>query len=467
MSQVGFACLATGVLVCVLTGWGDVPLWAPPLLAAVVAASEIAVLHLKVGRQRWAFSLTEGALGAAFVAAAGAWSVLAVGLAIAVAQTVRHAPRVKRDFEVARYVVATALAQAATGVLGGGVTGACVGMAVFWSVSCVLVALAVSLTSPRPFRSLVLSSAPVSVLHTAGNASIGLLAAFLARDAPVGLLGLVVPLGLLWSSYDQQTRRSAEARLFAELARGQERETGRSQDVSAHVVVTAAARLLGGADVELVVLAPDGPVCFVGDESGVPERRRVTADVFDEPWVLAALGERGVRIGRSAGRPYVTGVLREGERPLAVLRARRGPDAPGFDRNEQRLTAVLVGQAEAWLSVTQLAARPQAVAEAAVPAHGLATGSTDLVSAGAPARVVLRDSADRLARLAERSSGVEQLVDELHLVERAVASLLGAGALEGEPDRGRQVEGLLPTGGFGAVAPGRPGADWTTTGVLR
>jgi hypothetical protein len=37
----------------------------------------------------------------------------------------------------------------------------------------------------------------------------------------LGLLGLLVPLARLWSSYDEQTRRTAEARLFAELARGQ------------------------------------------------------------------------------------------------------------------------------------------------------------------------------------------------------------------------------------------------------
>ena len=389
--RVGLACFAAALAVCLLTGWGDVPLWAPPLLAAVVAASEIAALHLKVGGPRWSFSLTEGALGAAFLVGAGAWSVLAVGLAVAVAQTVRHAPRLQRDFDVARYVLATALAQAVTGLVGQGVGAACAGMAVFWAVSCLLVALAVSRTSSRPFTSLVVSSAPVSALHTAGNASLGLLAAFLARDAPLGLLGLVMPLGLLWTSYDQQTRRSAEARLFAELARGQERETGRSHDVSAHVVVTAAARMLGGADVELVVLAPDGPVCFVGDESGVPERRRVSADVFDEPWVLKALGERGVHLGRTAGRPYVSAVLGEGDRPLAVLRARRGPDAPSFDRKEQRLTEVLVGQAEAWLSVTELAARSQAATARAEVADDATRALAEVGAATAPSLVVLRE----------------------------------------------------------------------------
>jgi hypothetical protein len=408
-----------------LTGWGSVHWWAVLVLAVAVAVSEVAVVHLQFGRQRWTFSLTEAALGAALVVSTGAWTVLAVGLGVALAQHVRHQPRLKREFNVAQFMLATAAGQTLAGLLGGGVTGACAGMAAFWLVNYVLVAVAVSLTSQRPFRSLVTSSAPLSALHTAGNTSIGLLAAYLGMTAPLGLLGLVVPLALLWSSYDQQTRRSAEARLFAELARGQERETGRSSDVSAQVVVTAAARLLGGADVELVLLAADGPVRYVGDETGVPDRRRVGSGVFDEPW---------------------------------VLRGQRGADAASFERNELRLAQVLVGQAESWLSVADLAARSQAAAERAELADDAARALSDLGSATAPALLVLRESADRLARLAESAGGVDDIVEELHLVERAVASLLGAIALAAEPDLLATAEAPLPS---------RPTTDWTTTGVLR
>ena len=451
-------CLLGAVSLSVATGWGGAPWWAVLALAAAVAASEIAVVHLQFGRQRWTFSLTEGALGAALVFLTGAWTVLAVGLGVAVAQRVRHQPRLKREFNVAQFMAATAVAQATAALVGGGVTGACAGMAVFWLVNYVLVAVAVSLTSRRPFRSLVVSSAPLSALHTAGNSSIGLLAAYLAATAPLGLLGLVVPLALLWSSYDQQTRRSAEARLFAELARGQEREAGRSSDVSAQVVVTAAARLLGGADVELLLLAADGPVRYLGDETGVPDRRRVDATVFDEPWVLRALGERGLCTGRDGARPYVSAVLGDPDAPLAVLRARRGADAAGFDRNELKLAEVLVGQAQTWLSVADLAARRQQAVERAEVAGEAAKALSDLGSATAPALLVLRESADRLARLAEQAGGVEDIVEELHLVERAVASLLGAIALAAEPD-------LLAVAEH--APPARPETDWTTTGVLR
>jgi hypothetical protein len=249
--------------------------------------------------------------------------------------------------------------------------------------------------------------------------------------------------------------------LFAELARGQERATGRSTDVSAQVVVTAAARLLGGADIEMVLLAADGPVRYAGDETGVPERRRVDPEAFDEPWVLRALGARGVATGSDDGRPWCSAVLGEPNAPLAVLLARRPRGAAGFGRREVRLAEVLVGQAESWLSVADLSKRnARATAQAAETAKNLG----DVGAATAPALLVLRESADRLARLADSSGGVDDIVEELHLVERAVASLLGAIALAAEPDLEAIGAGNRITD---APAPVRPATDWTTTGVLR
>ena len=452
----GAGVLTAGAL-CAATGWGGAPWWAVLLLAGGVAIAELAVVHLQLGRSRWTLSLTEAAVAAALVLLPGAWAVLAVGLGVAGAQFRGHQPQVRREFVVAQFVAATAVAQALAGQLGGGVPAACAGMAGFWLVHCVIRSAGVALTSRRPLGSLLRSSGPVSALHTAGNCSIGVLAGYLAGHAPVGLLGLFVPLALLWSSYDQQGRRGAEARLFAELARGQAQETGRSSDVSAQVVVTAAARLLGGADVELVLLASDGPVRYVGDETGLPERRRVSSAVFDEPWVLRALGEAGVTADREGGRPSLSAVLGDPDAPLAVLRARRDVDAAPFDRDELRLAQVLVGQAHGWLSVADLASRSRAASLRADLADEAARALSDLGSATAPSLLVLRESADRLARLAEGCADVGDIVEELHLAERAVASLLGAVALAAEPEL-LVPPGLLPVP--------RAADDWTTTGLL-
>ena len=459
---VGVLAAVAGLSLLPLLGWGDVPPWAPFALAVAVAVSETAVVYLQFGRQRWQFSLTESVIGVAWVASTGAWSVVAVVAGVAVAQSLRHQPRLKLGFNVAMFVVAVSVGSLLAEAAGGGIYGAAMGMVGFWLLNHGLVGFAVATTSGRPVAALLLSSGPMSLVHTAGNSSIGLLAAFLAMEAPLGLLGLLVPLALLWTSYDQETRRSAEAGLFAELARGQEQATGRSSDVSAQVVVTAAARLLGGADVEMVLLAADGPVRYAGDETGVPERRRVVSDAFDEPWVLRALGERGVAAGNDDGRPFVSAVLGEADSPLAVLRACRPRGAAGFGRREIRLAQVLVGQAEAWLSVADLSTRQRLVEEQVEAAGESARALGDLGAATAPALTVLRESADRLARLAESSGGVDDIVEELHLVERAVASLLGAIALAAEPD-------LLGSGlgDSSATVPARPATDWTTTGVLR
>ncbi len=440
--------------------WGHPAWWAVPLLALAVAVSETAVVSLQFGRQTWTFSLTESAVGAAWVIGAGSWTVVATVIGVLIAQTLLRRAPLKKAFNLCVFGAAAAAGSSLVGALGGGIPATIAGLGVWFVVNFTLVGIAVAVTSERHPLPVLLSSAPLSAVHMAGNSSIGLLAAWLALHAPLGLFGLVVPLALLWSSYDQSARRSQEVRLYAELAAGQEQATGRSSDSSARVVVTAAARLFGGADVELVLLAADGPVKYAGDENSVPQRLRVDADVFDEPWVMRALGARGVATGVDGTRPWCSAVLGDPEQPQAVLLARRPEGAAPFGRRETRLAVVLVGQAEGWLSVADLSQRARNASAQAEVAGQAARALGDIGAATAPALTVLRESADRLARLAESAGGVDDIVEELHLVERAVASLLGAVALAADPD-------LLVPADEQDPAPRRVAADWTTTGVLR
>ena len=450
------------------TGWGQPAWWALPALAAGVAISEVAVVHMSFGRQRWTFSLFEGVMAAAFVLASGAWSVVGVALGVIVAQTVRRQPPLKLWFNVSQFSAGAALGAALSTSLGGGVTGAMAGMGLFWFVNNAMVALAVSFATGQKVLAVFRASAFLAAVHATGTTSMGLLAAWLSFNAPLGLLGLLVPMILLWSSYDEQTARAAEARLFAELARGQEQALQKSADAAAQVVLTAAARLFGGADVEMLLLDADGPVRYVGDEFGVGERRRVDTDTFDEPWVLRALGSRGVTTGVDQGRPYCSAILGEPGAPLAVLVARRAEGASAFGRREATLAGVLVQQAESWLSVAALTESRDEAVEAAAAADQTARALGDLGAHTAPALGVLRESAARLTRLATDPNGrdpVGDIVEELHAVERAVASLLGAIALAADPELAR---GDLGSGAI--VETPAPAArvqeDWTTTGVL-
>jgi hypothetical protein len=447
------------------TGWGSPQWMALPLLAIAVAVTEIAVVHLSAGRQRFTFSLTEGAIGAAYVYAPGAWAVAAVTIGLLIAQVVRRQERLKLEFNVCQFAAGTALGAAMAHLVGGGVGGAVSGMAVFWLTNIVLVSWAMSIVTSQRMWALLLSSAPLAAVHSAGISSLGILGAWLTEQAPLGLIALVVPLLLLWLSYDEQTARAAEARLFAELARLQEQASGRSIDVSAQVVLTAAARLFGGADVEMVLMAADGPVHYVGDEHGV-SRQRVAPDVLDRSWVIRALGGPTIQTGVEGGRGYCSAVLGGGDAPLAVLVARRPAGSSGFGRREAMLAEVLAQQAESWLSVAELAkSRDVAVAQAEA-AEDAARALGDIGAHTAPALIVLRESANRLARLATNDGGptaVGEIVDELYAVERAVASLLGAIALAADPDIAA-MDGLGTAGGD-APAP-RAVTDWTTTGVL-
>jgi hypothetical protein len=234
-------------------------------------------------------------------------------------------------------------------------------------------------------------------------------------------------------------------------------------DLSAQVVLTAAARLFDSDSVEMVLMGEEGPVQYTGDTDGVV-RRRVDADALNEPWILSALGERGAVTGSESGRPWCATVLGGDDSPLAVLIARRATGSPGFGRRETMLAAVLVQQAESWLSIAELAASRDEARAQAEAAEDAARALSHLGADTAPSLVVLRESANRLARLADTDgpAAVHEIVDELYAVERAVASLLGAIALAAETDLGLGYSDDSHT----QVPAPRRSASWTTTGVL-
>jgi hypothetical protein len=225
--------------------------------------------------------------------------------------------------------------------------------------------------------------------------------------------------------------------------------------------------LFGGADVEMVVLAEDGAVRYTGDEFGVRSRRRVEPAAFDEPWVLGVLGNHGVRTGVEDGRPYCSALIGEPDSPLAAIVARRVAGAAGFGRREATLASVLVQQAQSWLSVAELTFERDEARDRVAAIDQTARALGDLGAHTAPALVVLRESANRLARLATAPEGedpVGDIVDELHAVERAVASLLGAIALASDPDLGDDLRLAAASGP--AVSSTRGVSDWTTTGTI-
>lgn len=448
--------------------WGSIRWWALPAMAAAVLLAESCNIKLQMGKHHWFVAFTEATLSAALLFVAGAWVVPAVLVGVVVAQRRTHKNRVKVVFNASQFGLAAALGAATALATGGGVLGAAVGTGVFWLANYLAVALVIWLTSEGSRLSDIVDlSVAINFVNSAANASLGLLAAWLTLNAPLGLLALVVPCALIWVSSDQQTRQALETRLFSELADGQERVSGRSSDASARVVLTAAARLFG-ADAEMLLMTGDGPVRYVGDDRSVT-RERVEQDAFGAPWVLRALGTHAVTTGlESDGRPFCTTVLGDTSTPLAVLVVRRPAGAQSFDRREQTMAGVLIRQASSWLSVAELTESRDEARELAEAATEAARALGDMGANTWPAMVSLRESASRLSRLATTPEGpdpVGDIVGELHAAERAVASLLGAIALAAEPDLARALdtnEVVLPA----SDTPVPDDDVWTTTGVL-
>jgi len=469
--------VAVGVAVgcAVFADAGHPASWAIPSLIVATAASELAVVHFYVGRQRWTLSCTDALLTSVFVLAPGDWMLLAVPAGICVAQLVRRQPAEKLVFNVAQFAAATAAGVLVAHVaLQGGqhrLLAAGLAVAAFWFVQTALVGAVVALTSGRRLHVVLLGSAPLALVHTAASVSVGLLAAWLAIHAAWGLLGLITPLVLLWASFDQSSQRAAEAGLYAELARGQEHAGGGSADVSAQVVLTAVARLLGGAEVEMLVFAGDGLLLYAGDENGVPTQARVGPGALDQPWVTEALAG-GIVTGVQAGpegtgetRAYCSLRIGTVDHPLALLRACRPHGVRGLHRHDLRMIRVLMREAESWLAVADLAASRDAAVVIAEAAGQNARVLGDLGAGTVPALAVLRESSGRLARLAQRGgdvAAVNGIVEELHTVERAVASLLGAIALAADTDLN------ISTVELAEGTPARPAAsEWTSTGTIR
>ncbi|CAA9247680.1 MAG: hypothetical protein AVDCRST_MAG41-1781 [uncultured Corynebacteriales bacterium] len=450
-----------GAAFSLVAGWGSPLWWAPFAVILGVALAERASVRIVVGRQAVAFALNDAIVAVALVLAPGSWIAFASALGYAAARA-RNLPLSKLSFNLAHEFGTVSAGVLVAQLIGNGVTGAAFGLAAYAVLSILVVAIPVAATTGLAYHRVLGTISPLAFIHTAGNASVGLLAGWLVLHAPWGLLSLVVPIGLLWWSYSQQTRRASEARLYAELARGQERMGG-SADSSTEVVLTAAARLFGGAEVELLLRHPDGLLRYVGDETGVLARMRVDADAFDAPWVLRALAARGVLVGQDGARPYCSAVLGDPERPGAVLIAYRPEKSLPFTRADVELAEVLAGQAGSWLSVAELSARrDEAIGRA--EAYGAANRVLgDMSQQTVPALAVLRESAHRLSRLATRFDGpdaVDEIVAELYSVERAVASLLGAIALASDST-------ARPALTADPAAPGRGGeAEWTTTGRL-
>lgn len=462
------AAAAAGALASLL-GWGDAAPWALPALIASVVLAEVFRINLTLGRQTWSWSSSETAIAAALLLANGGWVVVGamVGTVLVMGRA-RVAP-VKIAYNAGAYGLAVAAAVVVTDLASSAIWAVALAIVVAFVVDHLLMSYAIARTSDVAWREVFSHDLGASIWHVAGSGSIGILGAWLAVNAPLGILALVVPMVTLWQAQQQQLRQSAETEMFAELAVGQERFAQHTVDTSARVLVTSTARLYN-ADVQLVLLHEETPLRYTGDENDATPVRD-DSSVLDEPWVLAALGTPGSVTGAEGRRPYLSALIGTPEAPLGVLHVVREENAPKFEKRDQMLADVLLKQAESWFSMAELTeARDEAV-ERAEAATEAARALGDMGADTWPSLMRLRESASRLSRLAGSASGRESLADiveELHSAERAVASLLGAVAMAADPELAAVATGMEGEADL-VEMPSQAAAvedDWTTTGLL-
>jgi hypothetical protein len=448
--------------------------WYLPLIALVVVLGGLLDVALPVGRSRWPVrGLDLVGAGLLYLCPGpGLWagSLLAAGVFYGLRRTKR------RPLRALEYSVASGLLQIAGAVVlvdlmrwagVGPVPSACAGFVVGALMRHVMAAAGVALTARRPFVSQLLPRLPAELVTSAGNGAVGLLAGWLLDSAPLGLAGLIVPGLVVASTYEVQARRSAEARLFAALAAEQQFLAGRSLDQSVNVLMTVVARMLGGADVELLLSGPEGLVRYTGDENGRGTRAASDLHALDAPWVRRLLAANGVFLASEDGRPSCAFVVGGEQSPRALAIARRPRGGAAFSRQDTVFARALARQASAWL----------APAADAGPDRD-------------PRLEVVRDISRRILASPEPAADPEWsslLLDEVHALERAVAALLGSapdGSIPSQRDRRSQPltaaeRAALEEAGdddftasepqAGTVAepqPRRPADEWTTTGRL-
>ena len=463
-----------------ITPWTGLVVAVPVILlaGALLAAARHLVVEVRLAGHPLALRGIDAALPLVLVAAPAPWVLAAMLVATAPASL--HGRRAWRvaDFDALGSVTAAAVALSTVlgtsllaGVEHGRLPAAVLGGVAAALAGELLNAQAVAATAHRSVRGLLRPRVSPVALQSATMGGLGVLVAWLARYAPAGLTGLVVPAVLVVAVVQLQRDRDAEARLYASLSAEQDHMSGRTNDESARAMLVTTARLLGGADVELLVAGPEGLVRYLGDEAGVASRVAVPPEALSDPYVLDLLAGDGVRSWHddAGSRPAIgfsvgtRGSASVGSLVIAV--ARRPLGGPAFGVHDVRLAKALSTQAGSWLA----AGRSSAPATPAVGSQEPApAGQNDALRTR---QFIVREAATRLTAAAgSPDPDPDRLADELRLVQRAVAALVGerrrGRAAPRHASGGREQGNGDADGAWDGTEVGRRGTDWTTTGLL-
>ncbi len=265
-------CLTAGLLY--PPGYGSPPeAWRLLLVLVVVAVGDIAVLHLRFGRDQYTFTWSESSVLVGLVLLPWPWLAPLATVAVAAAHLVRRRSLVKVLFNAASIAVGTTLARlVTTAVLGEtqvpGVASLRTWLAlsaaavVYFIWNSITVSAAISLSLELPFLDVVRRGLLLKLAILAGNTVIALL---LLTTTWQGSTPVLVPFStvLLYISYRSYLRAMEERDVWQQLD-GTAKELSRLDEGEVAAAAVARARELFRAETaELTLLRSDGTCCRV------------------------------------------------------------------------------------------------------------------------------------------------------------------------------------------------------------
>jgi signal transduction histidine kinase len=216
---------ATAVRVPSIADWSGREVAAFLIAAAAVALSEQFWVEVRHGDEGENFSVTDAVFAAGILLLSPAQLILAVAVGATTGQLVRRIAPHKIAFNVGQFVLGLTVAEAIFRVLHNDRFDhpvwllAAVGLAAYFVVNTVSVALVIAFTTGDSLREILLPSLPLSALHWAGNIALGLLAALVWKAQPSALPLLLIPIGLSYLTYRGWLRSAEAGRRMSDLAR--------------------------------------------------------------------------------------------------------------------------------------------------------------------------------------------------------------------------------------------------------
>jgi diguanylate cyclase (GGDEF)-like protein len=324
------------------------------LAATLVAAGDLAVLHLRFGGERYSFTWSEAAFVLGVVLVPFPYLVLVAPLSVAAIHALSRRHPVKLVYNVMATAVATAFGRLATAAVYGhlslaGVRGwrwwvaLVVGATVFSAFNCVGTAAAVAFSQDVAVPTVIRRGLGITIGVLVGNTLVALLLVDVQWNlATVAMMPLLV--ALLYTAYRGYLTAREDRDVWRELEDASKEISDLDADVVAAVTVDRVLRLARADGAELLVRTGDGTAAdrYHRDADGNLVSERCDATILDlmdlESGILVHSSQSGA-IGSAAAVHMMTMQLDNPEngQALGALRLRFRGDVRLTDRERQVL----------------------------------------------------------------------------------------------------------------------------------